>query len=128
MQRWLLLYPFKNAIHEALSSYLGIQEDSTSDINYHNEWTKSRIDKDIQNIIKYFNACNPYNDDNENFALRNIYSGELADESSSQCLLNIVENGEALLKTYENSIDRRGLQREKKRSAVTGCRVGRGVG
>lgn len=101
MQRWLLLYPFKNAIHEALSSYLGIQEDSTSDINYHNEWTQSRIDKDekdIQNIIKYFNACNPYND-NENCALRNIYSGEVADESSSQCLLNIVENGEAMLKT-----------------------------
>lgn len=103
MQRWLLLYPFKNSIHESLSTYLGIQADTTSDINYHNEWTHSRIDKDekdIQNIIKYFNACNPHSD--ENTVLRNMYTGELADESSSECLLNIVENGEALLSTYEN--------------------------
>ncbi|CAH0552552.1 unnamed protein product [Brassicogethes aeneus] len=79
MQRWLLLYPFKNSIHEAFSSYLGIQADSTSDINYHNEWTQSRInkdEKDIQNIKKYFNACNPYNDD-DNCALRNIYTDAL---------------------------------------------------
>jgi hypothetical protein len=85
MLRWLLLYPFKNSLHEALSSYLGIQADSTSDINYHNAWTQSRINrdgKDIQNIIKYFNACNPYNV-NESCTLRNIYTGELADESTS---------------------------------------------
>jgi hypothetical protein len=37
MLRWLLLYLFKNSLHEALSSYLRIQADSTSDINYHNE-------------------------------------------------------------------------------------------
>ena len=115
MQRWVLLYPFKNSIHEALSSYLGIQADSTSDIKYHNEWTQPRInkdEKDIQNIIKYFNACNPCND-NENCVLRNIYTGQLADESSSQCLLNIVENGEAMLSTYENE---RFVQKSKKLS------------
>lgn len=115
MQRWLLLYPFKNSIHEAFSSYLEIQADSTSDINYHNEWTQSRInkdEKDIQNIIKYIIACNPYND-NANCALRNIYTGELAEESSVQCLLNIQENGEALLRTYE---DERFVLKSKKLS------------
>lgn len=100
----MLLYPFKNSVYEALSSYLELQSDSTSDINYHNEWTQSRINKDeqdIQNIIKYFNACIPYKP-NEECVLRNIYTGELADNSSSQCLLNIVKNGESLLTTYEN--------------------------
>ncbi|GFR19225.1 uncharacterized protein TNCT_679571 [Trichonephila clavata] len=113
MQRWLLLYPFKNSIHEAFSSYLEIQADTTSDINYHNEWTQSRInkdEKDIQNIIKYIIACNPYND-NVNCALQNIYTGELAEESSVQCLLNIQENGEALLRTIQNLFSQPNVKR-----------------
>ncbi|GBO18453.1 hypothetical protein AVEN_29672-1 [Araneus ventricosus] len=104
MHRWMILYPFKNSVYEALSLYLELQSDSASDINHHNEWTQSRINKDkrdIQNIIKYFSACKPCKG-NEERVLRNIYTGELADKSSSPCLLNIVENGETLLSTYEN--------------------------
>jgi hypothetical protein len=37
-----------------------------------------------------------------NYALQNIHTGKLADESSSQCLLNIVGSGEIALSTYEN--------------------------
>ena len=37
-----------------------------------------------------------------NCALQNIHTGKLADESSSQCLLNIAESGEIALSTYEN--------------------------
>ena len=89
MQRWLLLYPFKNSVHSTLSSYLGIQSDNTGDINSHNEWTQLRINKDkkdIGNIIKCFNACNPFKS-SVDFVLRNIYTGALAEESTSRCLL-----------------------------------------
>ena len=84
MQRWLLLYPFKNSIHEAFSLYIGIQADSTSDINYHNEWTQSRINKDGKDnqTITYFLACHSF-DDSKNCTVRNIYTAELADESAS---------------------------------------------
>lgn len=93
-QKWLILYLFKNSIHAVLSSYLGIQADSTRDINYHNEWTLtiiSKDEKDIQNIIKYLEVCNAYNN-NDNCVLRNINTGELSNESSWQFLVNIVEN------------------------------------
>lgn len=99
MQRWLLLYPFKNSVHSTFSSYLGIQSDTTGDINTHNEWTQSRIntdEKDVENIIKCFKSCNLVNSSGY-FVLRNIFTGELAEESTSRCLLNVKGNGEALL-------------------------------
>ena len=37
-----------------------------------------------------------------NCTLQNIHTGKLADEYSSQCLLNIAESGEIALSTYEN--------------------------
>lgn len=104
MQRWMLLYPFKNSIHEALCANLDLQQDATSDMNLHNEWTQSRINKDqqdIENIIHCFNACNPYKDDEE-VVLRNIFTGELAHETSTDHLLNVVKNGETLLTQYDN--------------------------
>ncbi|KAK9880751.1 hypothetical protein WA026_013074, partial [Henosepilachna vigintioctopunctata] len=73
------------------------------DINSHNEWTQSRIntdENDVQHIIKCFKSCSPFALNGE-CVLRNIVTGELAEESTSRCLLNVKENGEALLTTYE---------------------------
>lgn len=115
MQRWLLLYPFKNSVHSMLTSYLGIQSDTTGDINSHNEWTQSRIntdENDVESIIKCFKGCSPFTTNGE-CVLRNIVTGELAEESTSRCLLHVKENGETLLTTYENE---RFFQKTKKLS------------
>ena len=104
-QRWLLLYPFKNAIHSALLSYLGIQSDATSDIDSssHSEWSPSRIakdNKDIENLILCMNDCNPFKVNND-CGLRNIFTGALAENSTTQCLLNIYEAGKRLINNFE---------------------------
>lgn len=59
-----------------------IQSDTTSDINRHNEWTKSRIntdEQDIENIIKYLYSCNLFN--GRDCVLRNIFTCALAEVS-----------------------------------------------
>lgn len=108
MQQWILLYPFKNSIHSTLLSYLGMQTDATGDIDsrVHTEWSESRIardEKDIQNLISILNDFNPFKSNGENNVLYNIHTGALADKDTSECLLNIKESGERLIKDFDKA-------------------------
>lgn len=74
---WLILYPFKNAMHSTLLSHLGNGRkgtDENGDLSaaLHSEWSQSRItkdEKDIQTFVEGFRACNPLNAHYEEFRL-----------------------------------------------------------
>ena len=55
LQRWLLLHPIKSSIHQSLLSFCKIDDDPfDSDISSfsHKEWSKSRMNKDDQDVAK----------------------------------------------------------------------------
>lgn len=106
MEKWIRLYPTKNAIHNAFLTFCDMNNDPTGavlDSFCHNELSSSRIKRDeadIKSLILHLSETNLFTEKDEILCLHNISNGKLADESVASCLLNLEEHGEELLSDF----------------------------
>lgn len=115
LQKWILLYPIKNSIHESLLSFCNMQGESINDLESfnHNEWSKSQIIRDDQDAVKIINLLkskNIFYDNEDSSHLRNIHNGTLASDQTRSYLLSLKVYGEELLKKL---IEECFIQKEK---------------